>query len=87
VELDLGESGIAYSPGDLLAILPRQQPEAVTALLQRCNLDPQALVQVERLDADSTGSGSPMTTQVGTTACTVLSRRRRVWSRITVCSM
>ena len=71
MELDLGDSGIAYSPGDLLAILPRQRPDAVTALLQRCGLDPQSLVQVERLDADGSGSGSPMTRQVGTVMHTV----------------
>ena len=71
MDLDLGDSGIAYSPGDLLAILPRQRPDAVAALLQRCSLDPQALVQVERLSADGTDAESPMTAQVGKLARTV----------------
>ena len=62
MQLDLGRSGIAYSPGDLLAILPRQRPDAVSTLLQRCGLDPQALVQIERLNGDGTGPESPMTT-------------------------
>jgi len=90
VELDLGDSGIAYSPGDLLAILPRQRPDAVTALLQRCGLDPQSLVQVERLNADGTGSESHMTTQVGMMARIVFvveMWRCRIWSGSSVCSM
>lgn len=57
IELDLGDSGIAYEPGDLLAIMPRQPGAAVRALLQRLGLEPDALVAVCR--AGPTVSGAP----------------------------
>ena len=46
IELDLAESGIMYEPGDLLAVMPRQDPEAVACFLQRAGLNAQAWVQV-----------------------------------------
>ena len=87
MELDLGESGVGYSPGDLLAILPRQRPDAVAALLQRCNLDPQSLVQIERLSADGTRPESPMTTQVGTLLPECLCERCLAWVRRMQCAV
>jgi sulfite reductase alpha subunit-like flavoprotein len=38
VELDLGNSGITYAPGDAIGILPENDPEMVDELLKRLNL-------------------------------------------------
>ena len=47
IELDLGDSGLTYEPGWLLAVRPRQPPESVAAFLARCGLDPEEWVCVE----------------------------------------
>ncbi len=47
LEFDLTGSGIHYAPGDLLTIFPCQSPAAVSAFLQRMNLDPDAWVRIE----------------------------------------
>jgi len=39
-EFDLGDSGITYCAGDALAVQPVNDPELVTALLTRLDLDP-----------------------------------------------
>lgn len=46
IELDLAGSGISYEPGDLLNILPRQNPAAVLRFLRRTGLDAQSVVRV-----------------------------------------
>ena len=66
VELDIGGSGLTYSPGDLLAVLPRQPPEAVKALLQRCGWEPCTVVRVERLADDDSRHAAPITAKVRT---------------------
>ncbi|KAF5839539.1 hypothetical protein DUNSADRAFT_512 [Dunaliella salina] len=47
IELDLGDSGLTYEPGDVLAVLPRTPPPAVDALLKRLGLDGSQRVCVE----------------------------------------
>ena len=47
LEFDLTGSGIHHAPGDLLTIFPCQSPAALSAFLQRMNLDPDAWVRVE----------------------------------------
>ncbi len=47
LEFDLTGSGIHYAPGDLLTIFPCQSPAAVSAFLQRMNLDPDAWARIE----------------------------------------
>ena len=47
IELDLGDSDLAYEPGWLLAVCPRQPPASVAAFLRRCGLDPEEWVRVE----------------------------------------
>ncbi|KAK9823590.1 hypothetical protein WJX72_004073 [[Myrmecia] bisecta] len=47
VELDLGDSGLVYEPGDLVAIFPQQSQAAVQQFLVRVGLDPNARVRVE----------------------------------------
>lgn len=44
VELDLGDSGLAYVPGDALGIYPTNCPEGVRELLAAANLDGNCLV-------------------------------------------
>ena len=46
LELDLAASGLAYEPGALLGIVPRQNPAAVARFLQRCSLDGQSWVSI-----------------------------------------
>jgi sulfite reductase alpha subunit-like flavoprotein len=36
VEVELGDSGVTYAPGDSLAVLPANLPESVDAVLVRC---------------------------------------------------
>lgn len=49
LDVDLGDSGIAFQPGDVLAVVPAQPDSAVGALLRRCGWDPEAWVRVEAL--------------------------------------
>ena len=46
IELDLGTSGIAYDPGDLLTIFPRQPSAAVQEFIQCNGLDGSAWVEI-----------------------------------------
>lgn len=47
IELSLGDSGLTYQPGALLAIMPQQDASAVAAFCRRADLDPAAWVSVE----------------------------------------
>lgn len=47
LDIDLGQSGITYEPGDVLAMVPQQPAAAVEALCCRCGWDPQSWVRVE----------------------------------------
>ncbi|GLC34942.1 hypothetical protein PLESTM_000256800 [Pleodorina starrii] len=47
IELDLGESGLSYEPGDVVAVLPMTADEHVDAFLQRLGWDGEAWVRVE----------------------------------------
>ncbi len=47
LDIDLGQSGITYQPGDVLAVVPQQSAAAVEALCRRCGWDPNAWVRVE----------------------------------------
>ncbi|CAM6037539.1 unnamed protein product [Sphagnum compactum] len=51
IELDLGNSGAQYVPGDILTLLPRQNPTSVEKFLKRCGLDPDAYITVEAADS------------------------------------
>eukprot|EP00891_Asterochloris_glomerata_P006152 jgi/Astpho2/6152/Aster-03568 len=48
VELDLGDSGLQYTPGDALGIYPTNCPEAVAELLQLLGEDPKQHVPVPK---------------------------------------
>ena len=55
-EVDLGDSGLVYHPGDSLALWPRTPPPLVEEFLTRCHLDGDQLVQ---LSATSPAPGIP----------------------------
>ncbi|KDP32944.1 hypothetical protein JCGZ_12975 [Jatropha curcas] len=45
-EFEFVSSAIKYEVGDVLEVLPGQNPAAVDAFIQRCNLDPESLITV-----------------------------------------
>ena len=47
IELDLGDSGLAYQPGDLLAVFPQQSASALRDFLHRTRLDPDEWVRIQ----------------------------------------
>ncbi|KAJ7526231.1 hypothetical protein O6H91_17G089100 [Diphasiastrum complanatum] len=47
IEFDLRGSGVQYSPGDVIGMMPIQNAKAVEDFLKRCDLDPDAFVSVE----------------------------------------
>lgn len=51
IEFDLANSGISYTPGDALAVMPSQDENSVGIFLRRCSIDPDALVLVEAANA------------------------------------
>lgn len=46
-EFEFVSAAIEYEVGDVLEILPSQDPAAVDTFIQRCNLDPDALITVQ----------------------------------------
>lgn len=47
IEVDLGDSGLAYQPGDLLAVFPQQSASALRDFLHRTRLDPDEWVRIQ----------------------------------------
>lgn len=47
IEVDLGDSGLHYEPGDTLGVWVRNDPALVTAVLAACGLSPMATVTVD----------------------------------------
>lgn len=45
-EFEYASGAVDYEVGDVLEILPAQDPEAIDAFVQRCNLDPEAFITV-----------------------------------------
>lgn len=60
IELSLGESGLTYEPGALLAVVPKQDASAVAAFCKRARLDPGDLVRVDPEQALTNGRTSSM---------------------------
>lgn len=59
LDLDLGDSRLAYQPGDVLAMVPQQPAEAVDALCCRCGWDPLSWVRVEPAAGTAAAAGEP----------------------------
>ncbi|KAK0572444.1 hypothetical protein LWI29_031550 [Acer saccharum] len=55
-EFEFVSSVIQYEVGDVLEILPSQDPAAVDAFLQCCNLNPEAFIIVHRTDIRNNGT-------------------------------
>ena len=47
IELSLGDSGLTYEPGSLLAVFPQQDASAVAAFCKRARLNPDDWIRVE----------------------------------------
>jgi hypothetical protein len=58
IELDLGNSGLSYESGHLLAVFPQQPAAAVEDFLQRLGLDADVWVKIEP-EGQSDASQSP----------------------------
>lgn len=82
LDIDLGQSGITYEPGDVLAMVPQQTTAAVEALCRRCGWDPHSWVRVEpvltpaavaAVDAGAAAAeeASCSSAAAGTCSCTV----------------
>src|SRR4051812_49042970 len=48
IELSLEGSGLSYNPGDALGIIPTNDPELVTSLLQEMNWDEKTIVTINK---------------------------------------
>ncbi|CAN6478791.1 unnamed protein product [Victoria cruziana] len=53
-EFEVLSSDIKYEVGDILELLPSQNPDAVDAFIRRCNLDADAYITVHRADPGGT---------------------------------
>ncbi|KAL2609095.1 hypothetical protein R1flu_027668 [Riccia fluitans] len=52
IEFDLGPDAVKYYPGDILTVIPWQNPEDVDAFLRRLSLDGDAYVTVEAAQSE-----------------------------------
>ncbi|PUZ74721.1 hypothetical protein GQ55_1G088300 [Panicum hallii var. hallii] len=57
-ELEDPSSAISYKTGDALEILPSQNPSAVDAFIERCNLDPDCYITIRGKSEDKISNGS-----------------------------
>ncbi|KAL5787436.1 hypothetical protein ACOSP7_004385 [Xanthoceras sorbifolium] len=65
LEFEFVSSAVQYEVGDVLEILPGQEPAAVDAFLQRCNLNPEALIIVHRTDIRNSFPDTSLNTTEG----------------------
>ncbi|KAK1614020.1 hypothetical protein QYE76_019537 [Lolium multiflorum] len=59
-ELEDRCSPISYQVGDVLEILPSQNPSAVDNFIKRCKLDPECYITIQAKGGDKLSKGSPM---------------------------
>ncbi|CAL4947577.1 unnamed protein product [Urochloa decumbens] len=57
-ELEDPSSAISYKTGDALEILPSQDPSAVNAFIERCNLNPDCYITIQAKNGDKISKGS-----------------------------
>lgn len=48
IELCLKDSGLSYKPGDALGVVPENDPELVTALIEEMNWNPEEIVEINK---------------------------------------
>ncbi|XP_066309595.1 NADPH-dependent diflavin oxidoreductase 1 [Miscanthus floridulus] len=63
-ELEDPSSAISYKIGDALEILPSQNPSAVDAFIERCNLDPDCYITIGVRSGDKVLKGSVVRSQM-----------------------
>ncbi|KAG0539286.1 hypothetical protein BDA96_03G310000 [Sorghum bicolor] len=63
-ELEDPSSAISYKIGDTLEILPSQNPSAVDAFIERCNLDPDCYITVQVRSGDKVSNDSVVNSQM-----------------------
>ncbi|KAK6152888.1 hypothetical protein DH2020_012527 [Rehmannia glutinosa] len=59
LEFEAVSSSIDYEVGDVLEVLPGQNPAAVDAFIQRCNLNPESYITVQPRDKENHGFLNP----------------------------
>ncbi|KAK6128525.1 hypothetical protein DH2020_037734 [Rehmannia glutinosa] len=59
LEFEAVSSSIDYEVGDVLEVLPGQNPAAVDAFIQRCNLNPESYITVQPRDKENHGVLNP----------------------------
>ena len=64
-ELEDPSSAISYQVGDALEILPSQNPSAVNAFIERCNLDPDSYITIRAKGGDEVSNGSLLNGSMG----------------------
>ncbi|KAL6614567.1 hypothetical protein ACP70R_036837 [Stipagrostis hirtigluma subsp. patula] len=57
-ELEDPSSAISYKTGDVLEVLPSQDPSAVDAFIERCNLDPDCYITIRPKNGDKVSKGA-----------------------------
>jgi sulfite reductase alpha subunit-like flavoprotein len=60
LEFDLGDSGLSYEPGDVLAIVPRQPQSAVDEFLRHMGLRAEDRVRIELAETPSQSAALPI---------------------------
>ena len=63
--LILGDSGLTYKPGSVLAVFPQQDAEALAAFCKRARLDPDEWIRVEPEQGLGNGHSSSMEVSTG----------------------
>ncbi|KAI3977589.1 hypothetical protein MKX01_000502 [Papaver californicum] len=64
-EFEAVSSTIKYQAGDVLEILPGQDPVAVDAFIHRCNLNPEMFITVQTVDSEDGALDSAINSQSG----------------------
>ncbi|KAI3857634.1 hypothetical protein MKW98_028898 [Papaver atlanticum] len=64
-EFEAVSSTIKYQAGDVLEILPGQDPVAVDAFIHRCNLNPEMFIMVQAIDSENGALDSAIDSQSG----------------------
>jgi hypothetical protein len=59
IELDLGDSGISYAPGDVINVMPENSGDVIRRFCERCGLDPAAEVLIEPRASGADPGGVP----------------------------
>ncbi|XP_021763539.1 NADPH-dependent diflavin oxidoreductase 1-like isoform X1 [Chenopodium quinoa] len=58
LEFQFHSNAVGYEVGDVLEIIPSQNPDAVDAFIRRCNLDPEAFITVQLRDSSNAAAAA-----------------------------